>query len=511
LSQTDPDGPRLDQESIDILAACAASTRRHSQFFFPEIFFSAYSILHRQIVEALDSGHKKIVIAAPRGLGKTSTVLFGVASRKILFQLARFIIYLTNSGDNAVLQTENLKHELLANERVRHLFGSIKIKADDSLDERFSKKSWVTSGGVFVLPRGAGQQVRGLLYHSKRPDLILIDDLEDKMLIESDLQRSKLKEWFYSDVMKCGDQYGKTTQFVYIDTLKHEDSLLQELLDSPEWHSVHLSICDDNYHSHAPDFMSDEEIRAEVEELKRKGKLDVFYREMRNIPVASETASFKPEFFRRYVQAGDKLIWKEHKETVKASKKDLVNVVIVDPAKEVQIQNADTGIVGVGVSRDDKRIFFQEEDSGKMMPDEIFKRSFAMARRINAYIIAVEVTSLHQFIVQPFENQKRMESWVGQFIWINARGKKEERIAHLAPYYRQGLILHNKYHADKLESQLTGFPRSKLWDVMDAFAYIIQIMDEYFIYFDSGDVMDDPDDEYEELEDERVLSYARII
>jgi len=504
--------PGLDTEAIEILANCAASTKAHSLYFFPEIFSSAYSILHNQIVEALDSGKKKIVIAAPRGLGKTSTVLFGVASRKILFQLSNFIIYLTNSGDNAVLQTENLKHELLSNEVVRQLFGSIKIKNEDNLDERFSKKSWVASGGAFVLPRGAGQQVRGLLYHSKRPDLVLIDDLEDKELIISDHQRKKLKEWFYSDVMKCGDQYGKTTQYIYIDTLKHEDALLQELLDSPDWHSVHLSVCDDNYKSYAPDFMSDEEIKEEVESLRLKGKLDIFYREMRNIPVAKENASFKAENFRHYRPEGTSLVWTEGSGKVeKREASDLVNVVIVDPAKEVQLHNADSAIVGVGVGRSDKKIFFRDCVSAKLYPDQLYKEAFKMARAIKAFYIFVEKTSLHKFIEQPFENQKRIENWVGQLHWLNAKGKKEDRIAHLAPYYRQGFIYHNPAVSGKLEAQLVGFPRSRLWDVMDAFAYIIQVMDEHFIYFDSGDLDNPSEDEYAELDNEPAQEYERIV
>jgi hypothetical protein len=501
----------LDQEALDILARCSFDTKSHSQYFFKDIFFSPYSILHDQILAAIDSHHQKVVIAAPRGLGKTSTMMYGKASQKILFQLSNFFIYLTNSGDNAVLQTENLKYELLSNPLVRKLFGSIKIKYEEDMDERFSKKAWVTSGGTFVLPRGAGQQVRGLLYHSKRPDFVLIDDLEDKELIASDLQRSKLKEWFYSDVMKCGDQYGKTTKFIYIDTLKHEDALLQELLDSPEWHSVHLSVCDDNYHSYAPEFMSDDEIAAEVAELKRKGKLDVFYREMRNIPVASETASFKPEYFKPCILDGDKIRWKIDEQNFCVNVKDLVTVIIVDPAKEVQIHNADTAIVGVSISRIDKKIFFRACHSGKMYPDEIYKNSFKMARELKSYLIFVEKTSLHQFIEQPFENQKRLENWVGQLIWLDAKGKKEERIAHLAPYYRQGFIYHAQGVSTKLESQLTGFPRSKLWDVMDAFAYILKIMKEYFIYFDFIEDVDDvEEDEYNELEDDEVIEYERI-
>lgn len=507
---------RLDQEAIDLLARCSVDTKMHSQYFFPDIFSAAYSKLHDQIVSIIDEGHPRTVIAAPRGLGKTSTVLFGVVSRHMLFNTKKFVIYLTNSGDNAILQTENLKHELLANEMVNRLFGSIKFRYEDSLDDRFSKKAWVSSGGTFILPRGAGQQVRGLLYHSNRPDLLVIDDLEDSEMVQSDIQRKKLKNWFFADVMKCISRYDNNYQFIYIDTLKHEDSLLQELLESPEWLGVRLDICDDNYNSNAPSYMTTEEIKKEIEEHKRKGMLDVFYREMRNIPVAKETQTFKEEYFRYYTEVGEEIhILSQNgpaKVIEKIRLKDIVTVIIIDPAKEVQIQNADTAIVGIGVHRDSKKIFIRAIDADKMLPDDIYKRAFKMARELRSNMIFYEKTSLHRFIEQPFENQRRIENWVGTLEALDAVGKKEERVAHLAPYYKQGYVYHRAGYCDRLEAQLLGFPRSRLWDVMDATAYIIKVMDEKFIYFDSGDSLDEPlRDEYDELDPEPELRYATFI
>lgn len=288
----------MDNDIKDIMLRCASSTGFHGKFFFPDIFYSEYSILHRQILAAIDSPYRKVVIAAPRGLGKTSTMLYGLVSRHILFEKKKFIIYLSNSADNAMIQTDSLKHELLSNPLIRKFFGSIKTKRIEmDYEEQFSKKAWVTAGGTLVLPRGAGQQIRGLLYHGHRPDLIIIDDLEDKAEIANDKIRKKNKEWFYSDVMKCISRYDNDYEFVYIDTLKHEDALLQDLLDADDWNSLCQSVCDDEYNSFAPQFMTTEEVKQEVEEHKKKGILDVFYREMRNIPVATETATFRPEYF----------------------------------------------------------------------------------------------------------------------------------------------------------------------------------------------------------------------
>ena len=53
-------------------------------------------------------------------------------------------------------------------------------------------------------------------------------------------------------------------------------------------------------------------------------------------------------------------------------------------------------------------------------------------------------------------------------------------------------------------------PRSKLWDVMDATAYITKIMDDLSYYFDPGDYEKDPEEEFRELTYEPPLKEWRL-
>ena len=132
-----------------------------------------------------------------------------------------------------------------------------------------------------------------------------------------------------------------------------------------------------------------------------------------------------------------------------------------------------------------------------------------MVFRLKAMVLAVEVTSLHQFISQPFENEMRVQNVFAQFHELKAVASKEERIGCLAPYYRQGYVYHNKVCCTKLESQLVGFPRSKLWDIMDATAYIVKLLDDLAIYFDP--TYNEPnEDEFLELQYEKPLEYRQI-
>jgi hypothetical protein len=466
-----------------------------SKAFLPEAFYSPFSLLHRQINAAIDSEHKKIAIAAPRGLGKTTTVRSAVI-REICYRKSDFIVYISNSATNAELQTENIKRELLTNPDIRGEFGNITVDKDiEGLDEQFSKSAWVAFANTLVLPRGAGQQVRGLIYKNTRPQYIIIDDLEKKEELDNPENREKLKSWFYSDLLKCVNRYNDDWRFIYIDTLKHYDSLLQELLDSPDWNSLRLDLCDDECNSFVPDLISTEELLKEREIHRRKGQLDVFYMEYRNLPVAKETQEFKEEYFKYYNETDEGF-----------QPSQLENVVIYDPAKTANPTSADSAIVVLGVNYRTHAIYFRDCVNGKLYPDQQYDHLFTMIERYNAYAVGIEVTGLEEFIKQPILNEMHKRGKHFEPIWLKARGGPAEgekgkikRIASLIPYYRQGYIFHNRAICGALEKQLVAFPKSSLLDVADATAYVVEMLELGERYFVAPEG-EDPEDEFAELE-----------
>lgn len=504
-----------DSAMQDILVESFRSTKVMAQVFFEERFFAPFSGLHDQMFDLIDSDEPRVVIAAPRGIGKTSMVALALAAKKILFQDSRFLPYVNMSHDAAVLQTENLKLELSSNALVRKMFGQVNTTSGEFLDKTFSKKSWVArfqedNIGTLVYPRGSGQQIRGLLYRNARPDFFIVDDLEDPETIENEDQRRKRKEWFFADLMKAVSRVDKRWRIVYIDTLKHEDSLLQTLLDSSDWASLKLEICNDELESLAPEFISTEEIRAEHKSHKEKGLLDVFYREFRNIPISLEDAVFKSEQFKYFVEAGDKILIYEPGKTEPdvVYPRNLTTMVIVDPAKTVKLQSADSAVVTVSIDRSSKRILVRNIVSDKFMPDALLDAMFREVLTYKAMILAVEVTSLHAWVSQPIENEMRVRGIYPMYMEMHANDNtKAARVAALAPYYKLGYIYHNKANCTKLESQLIGFPRSKLWDVMDAFGYLPKVLDEHACYFDPDDLDDEEveDKEYADLEEDNEV------
>ena len=513
----------MDKQLEDILSQCSVSTRMVAKTFFPERFSLPFAEnIHGEIFRLIDGPAKKVAIAAPRGWGKTSVVGLALIARHILFRLSSFIVYINKSHDAASLQTENLRRELVNNRDIKAFFGDFRQRevTKSEFDEVFSKKSWVAYD-TLVWPRGAGQQVRGVLFKNDRPGLIVIDDLEDPDQIENEEIRKGWYQWLYADVIKAVPRIGeeaKNYKIVYIDTLKHEDSVLQKLLDSPEWDSVRLEACDDDFHSTAPHFMSDEDIQREWQQHSDAGQTDVFFRELRNLPISTKDSVFRQDYFKYYnlppERHGTENDLKKLDVEVQ-NDKNIETVVILDPAKTVKIHSAESAIIGIGIDLNSAKVYIRDAISEKMYPDEIYDAMFGMAIRLGAKVIGVEETSLNEFIKQPIKNEMFRRGSFFELIWLSARGgiKKELRIKELVPYYRGGYIYHNASCTiiKKLEQQLLMFPRSALWDLMDAEAYLIEMLELGERYFSPKEDPNDVEAEYRELEYDKPMDNWRYV
>ncbi len=274
-----------------------------------------------------------------------------------------------------------------------------------------------------------------------------------------------------------------------------------------KWSTVTISICDDNYKSNWPDFITDEQVRTLADSFAAQGLLDTFYREYRNIPIAKESASFRAEYFRYYEEVDDlkKYESKEHLLYVNSllTNPHVERVILVDPAKTVQMQSDFSAVVGMGVNLVDNKLFVMEVDARRMYPDELYESIFTMAQRIGARAIGVEVTSLNEFITFPIKNEMIRRGKFYELIELHARKSKLERVAALVPFYRKGSIYHNKACSGALEAQLLWFPKSKRIDIADAEAYIVPLLEEGSRYFQP--TQQNMKDEFADLEYDKPL------
>lgn len=443
------------------LKECTESTKLTGKLLFPERFDMPFSAAHQQIFEALDSPHQLVAIAAPRGFGKTTLGMVKTA-KAILFREKNFIVPISCTATQAIQISENLKRELLTNPMIRGTFGPIE-------SSEFTKEAWRTADGIMVMPRGSGQQVRGLLSDIHRPDLILCDDLESKEAVANEEQREKLKRWFFTDVLNSVRKYRHNWQVIVIGTVLHQASLLQDLLSDPDWHSIRLELCDDQCNPTWPEAYTREDILKLKASYERLGILDEFYKEYRNLPVAEETAGFTRDMFKYY------------KEPIPL-KDPVETVVIVDPAKSVNPKSDYTAITAIGITPD--KIMIREPFIKRVHPEEGIHQALDMVSRFHASALAVEVTGLNEFVTWPYKDALVRSGLECGWVELKARGrKKEDRIKALIPLYREGRVHHAETRCHKLEEQLLSFPFGRHDDGPDCIAYVIELLEQGDRYF----------------------------
>lgn len=463
----------------DALVESARSLEFFCKFFLPETFFASFdNPIHQDVFRVLDDPKiDRLVMCLPRGAGKTSLLNKAYTMREMLLGDLNYIMMVGKTHDAASEQSENLRRELLENPMVREVIGSIKGGREEGFEEQFGRAAWVASmpsRKVLVRPRGAGQAVRGALFNSSRPRLITVDDFEDTETVLNDELREKKRKWFFSDLLYCVDQR-RSNRIIVIDTVKHEDALVCHLMERSDWEHIRWPVANmKTRESYIPDLWPIERVEKELATARRENNLDEVSQELFNEPISSEHALFQREFFRYYDENAPEFLVRE---------REMLHFVIYDPAKTTDVTSAETGIVGVSVDLRAQRIYYREALGLKLDPDSQFNMVLGMAGRLGAHRIGIETVSLNEFILQPFRDRMETQGVTVPIVELKARGKKEDRIAGLAPYYRGGHIYHNIVGCEKLEQQLLGYPRSRLKDVMDAAAYVIQMLEEGGLVF----------------------------
>ncbi len=537
--------PGLDSEIEDTLVEMYRYTRIFASVLFPNHFSREFDKPYDEIFNAFDdSSVMKAVVCGPRGVGKTA-LLMALQAKKLLFRESHYVVPLSATSEMAIEQARNLKDEFKNNEQIAAMFPGLEFGLDS---EKLWSINWrnpetgIIEYSSCVRPRGAEQQVRGQKYKIYRPDLLIPDDLEKTEEVMSDEQRDKLKKWFFSDFINAVDRSRTDWKMFYLGTILHGDALLVELMEKDDWLSIVLPLCDDNFVSKFPNYIPTESVpqpdgtvllgtKDLAESFRKDHRIDVFFMEYMCEIQSTEDALFQPHMF-KYAGPEEK----EEDGNIKITIEELVRsphteaFVLLDPAKTVTKHSAETGIVGGFIDHKRHCLFIADIVHGKMHPDEIYDALFDMAAHLKSRVIGVEVTSLNEFIIYPLKNEMARRGISLEIVELQARGGHSEgrgegklrRIAAMGPFYRRGEVYHFRPVCNVLEKQLLGFPRSKKKDVMDALAYIVQLLEKGLRYF-FHDWFDDEstyaeegahiEKEYEDLEDidDEPFEHAEMI
>lgn len=167
-------------------------------------------------------------VAAPRGHAKSTTLTFKGTMHAVLYGYKHYSIILSDSSDQAEGFLENIRVEFEENGLIQEDFGNLQGKV-------WRNNVILTSTNIKVEAIGSGKKIRGRKHRNWRPDLLVLDDIENDENVRTPEQRTKLSNWFNKAVSKAGDDY---TDIIYIGTLLHYDSLLAHTLTNTGYKSI---------------------------------------------------------------------------------------------------------------------------------------------------------------------------------------------------------------------------------------------------------------------------------
>ncbi len=171
---------------------------------------------------------EKRVAAAPRGHAKSTILTFKGTMHTVLYRYKHYPIIISDSSEQAEGFLENIRVEFEENGFLREDFGDLTGKV-------WRSNVLVTGTNIKIEAIGSGKKIRGRKHRNWRPDLLVLDDIENDENVRTMEQRRKLENWFLKAVSKAGDSY---TDIIYIGTLLHYDSLLAHTLKNPGYRAI---------------------------------------------------------------------------------------------------------------------------------------------------------------------------------------------------------------------------------------------------------------------------------
>ncbi|MCE9585610.1 hypothetical protein K8Q94_03260 [Candidatus Nomurabacteria bacterium] len=203
--------------------------RNSFEFFFP-IYMSQYmeyetAPFHEEMFRILEDDKIKLaVIVAFRGSAKSTLVSTAYVLWSILgVQQKKFIVLCGQTEQKARQHLSNIKEQLLHNELLKKDLGPFEEERN-SLGN--ATAIIIKKLNVKIMICSTEQSIRGARHNQHRPDLIILDDIEDLDSVRTREGRNKTFNWLTGDVIPAGT---KKTRIIAVGNLLHEDSVLRRL------------------------------------------------------------------------------------------------------------------------------------------------------------------------------------------------------------------------------------------------------------------------------------------
>lgn len=477
--------------SPDPKARAARRQRAHDDFgFFTQTYFPHYirsphrSKLHDYLFVRLpaivaSSKGETDAIAAPRGEAKSTLVSQLFVLWCLVTGRKKYPVIVMDSIDQAYPMLEAIKAELEFNPRLAMDFPEVVGQG-----RVWQSGTIVTRNDAKVQVAGSGKKLRGLRHGPWRPDLCVLDDIENDEQVRSPEQRDKLQAWLTKTVLPLGGA-GAKFDVVYIGTILHYDSVLSRTLANPMWTSARFKAL-----LQWPDDMTLWERWEEILRNQGEPAADAFYieheaamllgtvvswaarslltlmkirardghatfdSEYQNDPVAGDNSPFAGEGVIKY--------WVEDADP------QVVYLGACDPSLGKAGASRDPSALLVGrLHTKTRRLDVVVADIKKRLPDKIISDVIALQKRWRCVLWVVETIQFQEFLRTELIRRGAEEGVPIPARAIQPSTDKLLRIESLQPHMVNGMILLHPSQITLIE-QLRHFPKADHDDGPDA-------------------------------------------
>jgi len=206
---------------------------KSSLIWFAKIYFNKYLFyktapFQKEICKILQNKSAFNEIIAFRGSAKTTMAMLFLPIWAVITGDKHFVVLVADTFPQIKDHIANIKSELEDNERLIQDFGPFNVKIENQKKEEWQKTSMVISNyNAKIIGRSTGQKVRGIRYKQWRPDLIVVDDIEDQEMVRTIEQRDKTYRWFTGDVIPSGEK--NKTKYILVGNLLHSDAIMSRI------------------------------------------------------------------------------------------------------------------------------------------------------------------------------------------------------------------------------------------------------------------------------------------
>lgn len=434
---------------------------------------------HLELSDAVEA-HQFVAIAAPRGSAKSTLLAFLKPAHSILFKRHRFIVIISNTFKKAAMHLDTIKNELTTNPVLKECF-PITVTRDAEGDSEFIHPDGFE---IKVLCKGVDQlgSLRGVKFRAWRPDLIIIDDLEDDEMVKNPIRRGELEAEFDEVLNQIGDRH---TRFVIVGTVLHDDSQLAKLINPVRYTEFHKIILKAHLHVGTAQECSlwpEKWSLGYLKELMRT-KPNVYAKEMQNDPVAGSNVRFKKEDFRRWKQEGlDYVLFDAEGKPVSRGSLGSCRAAISCDLAWSEDKGADNCVLMPGYLTPQSEILIDKYFVRKgVRPHEIIEWLFLAVERLEKQTgtsvpIGFEKAMLEKVTkwILKQEMKKRNKYLITkELVWEGDKIARAE--TRLEPRYNQNSIFHLDGMGD-LEYELVRFPSGVHDDLVDAAQGLVQLL-----------------------------------